>query len=149
MLCGGAGAPKEADEEVQALCDQVNMFLAFFEFGLSLSIVSFEVGQWVCDFMSPHLSSVSATSVIIRLGHCKIDGLWPWFDQRDLVTIVCLTQVWQSLLPLFCDKTLSLPSNSWQTSLEGCRRFRNQTSSYPNIFVPNRFRHHIFVPKGN
>ena len=33
--------------------------------------------------------------------------------------------------------------------VSGCRRFRNQTSSYPNIFVPNRFRHHIFVPKGN
>ena len=35
-----------------------------------------------------------------------------------LVTIVCLTQVWQSLLPLFCDKTFEFAIQTWQTSLE-------------------------------
>ena len=33
-------------------------------------------------------------------------------------TIVCLTRVWQSLLPLFCDKTFELAIQTWQTSLE-------------------------------
>ena len=33
-------------------------------------------------------------------------------------TIVCLTQVWQSLLPLFCDKTFEFSIQTWQTSLE-------------------------------
>ena len=33
-------------------------------------------------------------------------------------TIVCLTQVWQSLLPLFCDKTFEFAIQTWQTSLE-------------------------------
>ena len=37
---------------------------------------------------------------------------------RDLWTIVCLTQVWQSLLPLFCDKTFEFAIQTWQTSLE-------------------------------
>ena len=32
--------------------------------------------------------------------------------------IVCLTQVWQSLLPLFCDKTFEFAIQTWQTSLE-------------------------------
>ena len=33
-------------------------------------------------------------------------------------TIVCLTRVWQSLLPLFCDKTFGFAIQTWQTSLE-------------------------------
>ena len=33
-------------------------------------------------------------------------------------TIVCLTQVWQSLLPLFWDKTFEFAIQTWQTSLE-------------------------------
>ena len=32
--------------------------------------------------------------------------------------IVCLTRVWQSLLPLFCDKTFEFAIQNWQTSLE-------------------------------
>ena len=32
--------------------------------------------------------------------------------------IVCLTRVWQSLLPLFCDKTFEFSIQTWQTSLE-------------------------------
>ena len=32
--------------------------------------------------------------------------------------IVCLTRVWQSLLPLFCDKMLELAIQTWQTYLE-------------------------------
>ena len=32
--------------------------------------------------------------------------------------IVCLTRVWQSLLPLFCDKTFEFAIQTWQTSLE-------------------------------
>ena len=32
--------------------------------------------------------------------------------------IVCLTQVWQSLLPLFCDKMFEFAIQTWQTSLE-------------------------------
>ena len=35
-----------------------------------------------------------------------------------LLIIVCLTQVWQSLLPLFCDKTFEFAIQTWQTSLE-------------------------------
>ena len=33
------------------------------------------------------------------------------------MAIVCLTQVWQSLLPLFCDKTFEFAIQTWQTSL--------------------------------
>ena len=33
-------------------------------------------------------------------------------------TIVCLTRVWQSLFPLFCDKTFEFAIQTWQTSLE-------------------------------
>ena len=33
-------------------------------------------------------------------------------------TIVCLTRVWQSLLPLFCDKTFEFAIQTRQTSLE-------------------------------
>ena len=33
-------------------------------------------------------------------------------------TIVCLTRVWQSLLPLFCYKTFEFAIQTWQTSLE-------------------------------
>ena len=33
-------------------------------------------------------------------------------------SIVCLTRVWQSLLPLFCDKTFEFAIQTWQTSLE-------------------------------
>ena len=33
-------------------------------------------------------------------------------------SIVCLTRVWQSLLPLFCDKTFEFSIQTWQTSLE-------------------------------
>ena len=32
--------------------------------------------------------------------------------------IVCLTRVWQSLFPLFCDKTFEFAIQTWQTSLE-------------------------------
>ena len=32
--------------------------------------------------------------------------------------IVCLTQVWQSLLPRFCDKTFEFAIQTWQASLE-------------------------------
>ena len=32
-------------------------------------------------------------------------------------SIVCLTRVWQSLLPLFCDKMFEFASQTWQTSL--------------------------------
>ena len=35
-----------------------------------------------------------------------------------IIAIVCLTQVWQSLLPLFCDKTFEFAIQTWQTSLE-------------------------------
>ena len=35
---------------------------------------------------------------------------------RDI--IICLTQVWQSLLPLFCDKTFEFAIQTWQTFLE-------------------------------
>ena len=31
------------------------------------------------------------------------------------LSIVCLTRVWQSLLPLFCDKTFELSIQTWQT----------------------------------
>ena len=37
---------------------------------------------------------------------------------RTLLSIVCLTRVWQSLLPLFCDKTFEFTIQTWQTSLE-------------------------------
>ena len=33
-------------------------------------------------------------------------------------SIVCLTRVWQSLLPLFCDKTFEFAIQTWQTPLE-------------------------------
>ena len=32
--------------------------------------------------------------------------------------IVCLTRVWQSLLPLFCDKTFEFSIQTWQTCKE-------------------------------
>ena len=35
-----------------------------------------------------------------------------------VTAIVCLTRVWQSLLPLFCDKTFQFAIQTWQTSLE-------------------------------
>ena len=38
--------------------------------------------------------------------------------REQLKAIVCLTQVWQSLLPLFCDKTFEFGIQTWQTSLE-------------------------------
>ena len=34
------------------------------------------------------------------------------------VTILCLTRIWQSLFPLFCDKTFEFAIQTWQTSLE-------------------------------
>ena len=34
------------------------------------------------------------------------------------MTIVCLTRVWQSLFPLFCDKMLEFAFQTWRTSLE-------------------------------
>ena len=34
------------------------------------------------------------------------------------VSIVCLTQVWQPLFPLFCDKTFKFAIQTWQTTLE-------------------------------
>ena len=37
---------------------------------------------------------------------------------RFSATIVCLTRVWQSLFPLFCDKTFKFAIQTWQTSLE-------------------------------
>ena len=33
-------------------------------------------------------------------------------------SIVCLTRVWQSLFPLFCDNTFEFAIQTWQTSLE-------------------------------
>ena len=39
-------------------------------------------------------------------------------QEQDTIAIVCLTQVWQSLLPLFCDKTFEFAIQTWQTSLE-------------------------------
>ena len=38
-------------------------------------------------------------------------------QQNIVAYIVCLTQVWQSLLPLFCDKTFEFAIQTWQTSL--------------------------------
>ena len=38
--------------------------------------------------------------------------------RRCVLAIVCLTQVWQSLLPLFCDKSFDFAIQTWQTSLE-------------------------------
>ena len=32
--------------------------------------------------------------------------------------MVCLTRVWQSLFPLFCDKTIEFAFQTWRTSLE-------------------------------
>ena len=37
---------------------------------------------------------------------------------RHVQAIVCLTRVWQSLLPLFCDKTFEFTIQTWQTSLD-------------------------------
>ena len=41
-----------------------------------------------------------------------------YYRTRQIGTIVCLTRVWQSLLPLFCDKTFEFVIQTWQTSLE-------------------------------
>ena len=35
-----------------------------------------------------------------------------------MTAIVCLTRVWQSLLPLFCDKTFEFAIQTWQASFE-------------------------------
>ena len=47
----------------------------------------------------------------------KDDGGAIYGDMSTL-PIVCLTQVWQSLLPLFCDKTFEFAIQTWQNSLE-------------------------------
>ena len=48
----------------------------------------------------------------------KVASAFEGLRCRDV--IVCLTQVWQSLLPLFCDKTFEFAIQTWQTSLEHC-----------------------------
>ena len=48
------------------------------------------------------------------------DIWWCMDSARSLSTHlrVCLTRVWQSLLPLFCDKKFEFAIQTWQTSLE-------------------------------
>ena len=36
--------------------------------------------------------------------------------EKDVLYIVSLTQVWQSLFPFFCDKTFEFAIPTWQTS---------------------------------
>ena len=48
--------------------------------------------------------------------HCGLGHGGPW--GYLVIAIVCLTQVWQSLLPLFCDKTFEFVIQTWQTFLE-------------------------------
>ena len=43
---------------------------------------------------------------------------WLMKLEPGISTIVCLTRVWQSLLPLFCDKTFEFAIQTWQTSSE-------------------------------
>ena len=45
-------------------------------------------------------------------------GAWQCLVAQTPIAIVCLTQVWQSLFPFFCDKTFVFAIQTWQTTLE-------------------------------